>query len=202
MKNIALTFIFFITIGAVASSVTIQWNPSDFATGYNVYRAIGLANNSFELWKTTALSTSFTVPNTATEPWKVYVTATNGIPGISTLEESLPSNQIQINPRPKAPALSIISTTGSATIQWSSVEFASGYRVYRSIGTNTLFDIWKNTTSLSFVVTNTVSDPWKIYVVATNGIPDTSSMELSDPSNQVQINVRPKAVNTTVFSLP
>lgn len=93
-------------------------------------------------------------------------------------------------------------SAGNVTLQWDPVEFAQGYRLYRAVGTNTVFEFWKQTTATSLTITNTASEPWKIYVTATNGVPGLSSLEESTPSNQVQVNVRPKAANVTVFAAP
>ena len=114
------------------SQVSLSWNASQAATGYNVYRGTTAGGETSTPINSSPISgTSFVDTNASNGTTYFYiVTAKNGI------GESGPSNEANATPALPAPQpapVGLASQPGNATVSlsWTAVTGATGYNVYR-----------------------------------------------------------------------
>jgi len=132
-------------------SVTIAWNAVNGAGSYNVYRS-ATENGIYTKVNTIAISsTSFT--DTGILPITIYYykvcAVSNGVEGIQ-------SNSISVTTLKAAPTnvQASIVTDSSIKLTWNAINGASGYNVYRSVNSNSVFD----KINTSSIVNNEFSD--------------------------------------------
>jgi fibronectin type 3 domain-containing protein len=118
------------------ASVTLSWNASNGATGYNVYRSTSTGTET--LLKSGVQGTTFSdtgLTNGTTYFYKVSAVNGAGESPLSLEVSAMPQAPIVAPPTPTG----VMASAGDASvaISWSASSGATGYNVYRSTSTGT-----------------------------------------------------------------
>ncbi len=138
-----------ITATADSASVTVQWSAVDNALKYGLYRSV-YDGNAWGEW--TEISTSLMTVNYVDTDvvagknyrYKVNAWDANGCSDFSAYAEAT----ITAVKKPSAPkTITVSAETDRITVEWSSVENASKYGIYRRVKTDGVWSSWKTINS-------------------------------------------------------
>ena len=118
--------------GTSTAHVAVTWGAVTGASGYVVYRGIA-ADDLSELTSTVSASLN---DATATPGTKYFYAVAAQMPaGLSTRRSTPPNDGWRNVPAPTGVQASDGTSTSSVTVAWNAVANATGYRVYRGVGT-------------------------------------------------------------------
>ncbi|MFT3951229.1 MAG: cellulase family glycosylhydrolase [Oscillospiraceae bacterium] len=134
-----------------STGVTLSWRKAPNATGYAVYKYNTAAKTWTLLKSLTSSATSFKA--TVLKQGTTYKFAVKSI--IKTSGGTSISDDATVSGTPKFSAVSFTLTAGSkkATVKWSGITGASGYRVYYKTSSGGELKLLKDTTSKSYTKT-------------------------------------------------
>jgi len=169
-----------------SSSVTVSWSSVSGATGYRVYRSTSSSDYYYEV--TTTYSTSYTDVGLSSGTNYYYkVSAYNST--VESSQSSYASATTILNAPSNVSASS--SSSSSVIVSWSSVNGATGYRVYRSTSSSGSYYEVTTTYSTSYTDVGLSSGTNYYYKVSSyNGTVESSQSSyasattiLNAPSN-------------------
>ena len=143
------------TSGSSTTGVNLSWTSATGAVSYKVFRGIGAASAQVGTSSTTTYADASAVPGT------IY---TYAIKAVSLGGDSAASATITSYRGLSAP-LSVAATDGTSsanvTVTWAASTGATGYKIFRAIGSAVASQIGTTTTALTFADTTAV--PGTIY---------------------------------------
>jgi len=155
-RNLVATFTkLAVPTGIVASSasynsIKLSWNVAAGVTGSIVYRSTSPDSGFTQILSTTGTSYTFTGLSTGT---KYYFKVCTYLiwNGTGTFGEQ--SSAVNAIPVPGTPTnlKAVAASKTSAKLSWTATPGATGYSIYRSIGTSGTFTLLTSTTSLSYI---------------------------------------------------
>lgn len=107
---------------------TISWQPVSVAVGYRVY----LDDEKVTATDLAATVTSYTIPDTITDPGEYTYTVVAVADPAGTLGNSLPSNAVKYYVQGPLPAPTGVSVDGNV-LSWTAVDGATSYVIYKGI---------------------------------------------------------------------
>lgn len=154
-----------------SSGLKVQWNVVEEATGYYVYRKVG--GGSWKKVKTTT-ATSW-IDKGATSSGTEYQYKIYAYSGKSTSAAS----SSRLIYKLKSPTISSVTNTSSGIkVKWGNISGATGYYVYRKVGTGSWKKV-KTTTATSWTDTGAASNgkkyQYKVYAYKGNSLSVASS---------------------------
>lgn len=173
---------------------TVQWSASSGATKYELQEKF---NSGAPSVIHGAAANSVPVSGRVNGVYTYQVNACNTIGGCSALSTAM-SVTVVVKPA-QAPVLSpstTSSTSGSYTLSWTSVSFATRYDVYERLDSGG-FALIYNGSNLSLPISNRGSGSWQYVVYACNG--DGCSLA---SSNTVTVSVLRTPTQAPVLSGP
>jgi subtilisin family serine protease len=145
------------------SRVSLSWQPSSYATSYNVKRSLAKAGPYVLIQNVAGTSA---VDLTVTNGVKYFYAVT----GVNSAGESGLSNKASATPAPvPAPPAGVSAATGPNTgevvLTWNASAWATSYRVKRSATAGGPYSSVKKLTSLAFTDVNRTSGKRYYYVI-------------------------------------
>lgn len=134
----------YLAYGYSYNSSMVKWNASDGATGYQIYRATSAGGTYVLVKDTTALSyvdTGLTCGKDYFYKMRAYKVSAEGTKysRFTTVDPA--------RPLPAKPTVSLVPGDNKMTVKWNRVAGATGYVIYRAVGTSTSYTRVKVLTS-------------------------------------------------------
>ncbi len=150
-----------------ASQINASWTAVTGATSYELYRRPASSATYVKVATTTGLTYSSTGLAAGTQYYFKVRAMQSTTPGAYTVEKSAWT-------KPAAPTgLTAASpSTTQINLAWSAVTGATGYKIYRSVGTSTTYSLLTSVTTLYYHNTGLTSATrynYRVYAVNTGG---------------------------------
>jgi hypothetical protein len=155
------------TDGTSSANVTVTWAVSAGATGYKIFRAIGSAAAT-QIGTTTAL----TFADTTAVPGTIYnySVKASGVTGVADGVASAVNAGYRGFTAPASVAATDGTSTANVTVTWAASTGATGYKIFRAIGSAVASQIGTTTTALTFADTTAVPGTIYNYSVKASGV--------------------------------
>jgi fibronectin type 3 domain-containing protein len=184
-----------------SSSINIEWDSVQNATGYKVYRTTS-ETDEFTLVNTLATSTDWTNFGLDVETTYYY-----RVKAYNSSSESDFSNIVSATTSMAVPAVpsnvnAVAESTSSITVSWDSVPNAEGYKVYRSKNTYGTYTLIETTEETSF--TDTALEENTIYyykITAYNAGGESTQSSYDFAKTRLAIPNQPAISSTTADQL-
>jgi formylglycine-generating enzyme required for sulfatase activity/fibronectin type 3 domain-containing protein len=180
---------------ATSNSITLGWNVISGATGYRVYRSASADGVFTEIG--TPSTISFVDTGLTAGTTYFYRVAANYSEGMS------PRSNVFTTTIPSIPTgiTAVTASSSSITIRWSSVQGATGYRVFRSTSAAGTFTQVGTPTTTSFTNIELTANTTYFYRVAaanSNGVGEQSSAVSATTLPLITINTQPAATTSVI----
>ncbi|MCE2875075.1 MAG: hypothetical protein LW625_05480 [Planctomycetaceae bacterium] len=182
------------TDGTSAANVTVTWAASTGATGYKIFRAIGSATAT-QVGTTTAL----TFADTTAVPGTIYTYSVkdSGVTGVSDSAASATNTGYRGFAAPLSVAATDGTSTTNVTVTWAASTSATGYKIFRAIGSAVAAQIGTTTTALTFADTTAVPGTIYTYSVKASGVTGVSDSAASVSNTGYRGFIAPSSVAAT-----
>ena len=164
------------TDGTLTTGVTVTWTASTGATGYQVWRAIGAGVSA----QIATVGAVLTYSDTTAVPGTLYTYTAKATSAVGLSAASLSNTGYRNLTAPLSVAATDGNSTANVTVTWAASTGATGYQVWRAIGSGAAAQIATVGAVLTYSDTTAVPGTSYKYTVKATGAVGVSAASLGD----------------------